>query len=103
MGPVPGRLKSGCAVNYAGRISRLPGIKRPSGQKPDKPGQASLGHLMRPLWLEFCLSASRLSWYDRGKPKRKGLQLGFAACTPNEIRRGVRDLAIALEDVRKRL
>jgi GntR family transcriptional regulator / MocR family aminotransferase len=44
-----------------------------------------------------------VSWYDRGKPKRKGLQLGFAACTPNEIRRGVRDLAIALEDVRKRL
>jgi GntR family transcriptional regulator / MocR family aminotransferase len=42
-----------------------------------------------------------LSWYDRGKPKRQGLQLGFAACTPNEIRRGVRDLAIALEDVRK--
>ena len=44
-----------------------------------------------------------LSWYDRGKPKRQGLQLGFAACTPNEIRRGVGDLAIALEDARKRL
>ena len=44
-----------------------------------------------------------LSWYDRGQPKRKGLQLGFAACMPNEIRRGVRELAIALEDVRKRL
>jgi GntR family transcriptional regulator / MocR family aminotransferase len=43
-----------------------------------------------------------LSWYDRGKPKRNGLQLGFAACTPNEIRRGVRELAIALEDARKR-
>jgi GntR family transcriptional regulator/MocR family aminotransferase len=42
-----------------------------------------------------------LSWYDRGKPKRNGLQLGFAACTPNEIRRGVGELAIALEDVRK--
>jgi len=42
-----------------------------------------------------------LSWYDRGKPKRKGLQLGFAACTPNEIRRGVRELAVALEDARK--
>jgi len=42
-----------------------------------------------------------LSWYDRGKPKRKGLQLGFAACTLNEIRRGVRELAIALEDARK--
>jgi GntR family transcriptional regulator/MocR family aminotransferase len=44
-----------------------------------------------------------LSWYDRGQPKRKGLQLGFAACMPNEIRRGVRELAVALEDVRKRL
>jgi hypothetical protein len=37
-----------------------------------------------------------------GHPKRKGLLLGFAACIPNEIRRGVRELAIALEDVRKR-
>ena len=43
-----------------------------------------------------------LSRYDRGQPKRKGLQLGFAASIPNEIRRGVRELAIALEDVRKR-
>ena len=41
-----------------------------------------------------------LSWYDRGQPKRKGLQLGFAACTPNEIRRGVRELAIALENAK---
>jgi len=43
-----------------------------------------------------------LSRYDRGQPKRKGLQLGFAASVPNEIRRGVRELAIALEGVRKR-
>jgi GntR family transcriptional regulator/MocR family aminotransferase len=43
-----------------------------------------------------------LSRYDRGQPKRKGMQLGFAASIPNEIRRGVRELAIALEDVRKR-
>src|SRR5579863_10313712 len=28
-----GRLKSGCAVNYAGRISRLPRIRRPSGTR----------------------------------------------------------------------
>ena len=41
-----------------------------------------------------------LSWYDRGEPKRKGLQLGFAACTPTEIRRGVRELAIALENAK---
>src|ERR1700756_3638425 len=34
-GPVPeGRLKSGCALNYAGRISRLPRIRRPSGTRP---------------------------------------------------------------------
>ena len=43
-----------------------------------------------------------LSRYDRGQPKRKGLLLGFAASIPNEIRRGVRELAIALEEVRKR-
>src|ERR1700756_5219342 len=34
-GPVPeGRLKSGCALNYACRISRLPRIRRPSGTRP---------------------------------------------------------------------
>ena len=33
--PVPaGRLKSGCAVNYACRISRLLRIRRPSGTRP---------------------------------------------------------------------
>ena len=42
------------------------------------------------------------SWYDRGQPERKGLQLGFAANVPNEIRRGVRELAAALEEVRRR-
>jgi GntR family transcriptional regulator / MocR family aminotransferase len=43
-----------------------------------------------------------LSWYDRGQPSRKGLQLGFAATSPNEIRRGVRELAAALGGVRTR-
>ena len=43
-----------------------------------------------------------LSWYDRGRPDRKGLQLGFAATSANEIRRGVRELAAALEEVRGR-
>ena len=38
-----------------------------------------------------------LSWYERGRPKLNGLQLGFAATNPPEIRRGVRELAIALE------
>lgn len=42
-----------------------------------------------------------LSWYDRGRPKRKGLQLGFAGSTPNDIRRGVRELAMALENARR--
>src|ERR1700757_3668513 len=33
--PVPeGRLKSGCAVNYVYRISRLSRIRRPSGTRP---------------------------------------------------------------------
>jgi hypothetical protein len=34
-GPVPeGRLKSGCALKYACRISRRPRIRRPSGTRP---------------------------------------------------------------------
>lgn len=35
--------------------------------------------------------------YTRGRVRLEGLQLGFAAVDENEIRRGVRELAIALE------
>ena len=38
-----------------------------------------------------------LSWYSRGRLTREGLQLGFAAVDTREIRRGVAELAIALE------
>lgn len=38
-----------------------------------------------------------LSRYGRGNEMREGLHLGFAAVNPREIRRGVRDLALALE------
>jgi GntR family transcriptional regulator/MocR family aminotransferase len=38
-----------------------------------------------------------LSRYSRGKVAREGLQLGFAAIEPREIRRGVQGLATALE------
>ncbi len=38
-----------------------------------------------------------LSVHSRGRLKRAGLQLGFAAVDANEIRRGVRELAAALE------
>lgn len=38
-----------------------------------------------------------LSRYSRGKIAREGLQLGFTAVDPREIRRGVLDLAAALE------
>jgi GntR family transcriptional regulator / MocR family aminotransferase len=40
-----------------------------------------------------------LSRYSRGPMEREGVQLGFAAVDPPEIRRGVRELAIALESV----
>ncbi|HEY9514107.1 MAG TPA: PLP-dependent aminotransferase family protein [Gemmatimonadaceae bacterium] len=40
-----------------------------------------------------------LSDYNRGRATREGLQLGFAAVDPREIRRGVQDLAAALEAV----
>jgi GntR family transcriptional regulator/MocR family aminotransferase len=38
-----------------------------------------------------------LSRYSRGRLARDGLQLGFAAVDTQEIRRGVRELALALE------
>jgi GntR family transcriptional regulator/MocR family aminotransferase len=38
-----------------------------------------------------------LSRYQRGRGAREGLQLGFAAVEPSEIRRGVQELARALE------
>jgi GntR family transcriptional regulator / MocR family aminotransferase len=38
-----------------------------------------------------------LSRYAHGRPTRGGLQLGFAAVDPTEIKRGVRELAAALE------
>jgi GntR family transcriptional regulator/MocR family aminotransferase len=41
-----------------------------------------------------------LRWYSRGRLAREGLQLGFAAVDAREIRRGVQELAIALEDFR---
>ena len=44
-----------------------------------------------------------LNRYRRGRATPKGLQLGFAAVDAKEIRRGVRDLAIALESELKTL
>ena len=38
-----------------------------------------------------------LSRYNRGRMAREGLQLGFASVDSREIRRGVQDLATALE------
>jgi GntR family transcriptional regulator/MocR family aminotransferase len=43
-----------------------------------------------------------LSRYSRGPMAREGLQLGFAAVDPEEIRRGVRELAIVLEGALRR-
>jgi GntR family transcriptional regulator/MocR family aminotransferase len=42
-----------------------------------------------------------LARYSHGGAGTAGLQLGFAALDPTEIRRGVRDLAVALETLRK--
>ena len=44
-----------------------------------------------------------VSRYSHGRMEREGLQLGFAAVDSKEIRRGVRELAIALESVLKTL
>jgi GntR family transcriptional regulator / MocR family aminotransferase len=44
-----------------------------------------------------------LGRYSQGRMEREGLQLGFAAVDSKEIRRGVRELAIALERASKTL
>lgn len=46
------------------------------------------------------VEVTALSAYSRLSMSRKGLQLGFAAVDTGEIRRGVRDLAVALEGLR---
>ena len=43
-----------------------------------------------------------LSIYSRGAMQREGLQLGFAAVSAPEIRRGVHQLAVALEELARR-
>jgi DNA-binding transcriptional MocR family regulator len=43
------------------------------------------------------VDATPLNRYCQGPALREGLQLGFAALDLEEIRRGVRDLVIALE------
>ena len=47
------------------------------------------------------VEAIPLSLYYRGRMSRKGLQLGFAAVDTREIRRGVQDLAVVLEQESK--
>jgi GntR family transcriptional regulator/MocR family aminotransferase len=47
------------------------------------------------------IEVSPLGRYSRGRLAREGLRLGFAAVDTVEIRRGVRELAIALEAARR--
>jgi GntR family transcriptional regulator/MocR family aminotransferase len=68
-------------------------------------GLQTVGWLKRGLGGESARNAAAkrevevipLSWYSRGRMAREGLQLGFAALDAREIRRGVQELAIALE------
>jgi GntR family transcriptional regulator / MocR family aminotransferase len=50
---------------------------------------------------KYNVNVTPLDRYTNGRVLRQGLQLGFAALDAKEIRRGVRDLAIALESTRK--
>jgi GntR family transcriptional regulator/MocR family aminotransferase len=42
-----------------------------------------------------------LGWYTRGRAAQEGLQLGFAAVDAREIQRGVKELALALQNSRR--
>jgi len=55
-----------------------------------------------PLASERNVEVTPLGRYAIGSTVREGLQLGFAAVDPREIRRGVRELGVVLETARKR-
>jgi GntR family transcriptional regulator/MocR family aminotransferase len=99
---------------YAERLSfllhcakqNLAGLLEISGVEA---GLQTVGWLQRGLDGESAAAAAAkrnvevipLSVYSHGSVASKGLQLGFAAVDAKEIRRGVQDLAIALETARK--
>jgi GntR family transcriptional regulator / MocR family aminotransferase len=68
-------------------------------------GLQTTGWLRDPMDAEFLaqlaaeqnVEVTPLSRYYRGHMKRQGLQLGFAAIDAREIRRGIRDLAVACQ------
>lgn len=68
------------------------GLQTPSWLAPGLDGEAA-----ERAAAERGLETSSLSRYWRGAPGREGLVLGFAAVDEREIRRGVRELAAALE------
>ena len=57
----------------------------------------------RPAAAARGVEVTALSRYRQGAAVREGLQLGFAAVDSKEIRRGVRELTITLENELKTL
>jgi GntR family transcriptional regulator / MocR family aminotransferase len=77
------------------------------GVSPVEAGLQTVGWLHEGIEGEAAASAAErrgvevtpISRYHRGPLAREGLVLGFAAVAPREIRRGVRDLALALRTI----
>jgi len=94
------------AVLLEGARQNLTGLMEISGVEA---GLQTAGILCSGIDSEFAAKAAakrgvdtiQLTWYNRGRVEREGLQLGFAAVDTREIRRGVRELAIALEEIAK--
>lgn len=94
------------AVLLEGARQNLTGLMEISGVEA---GLQTAGILCNGTDSEFAAKAAAkrgvdtipLTWYNRGRIEREGLQLGFAAVDTREIRRGVRELAIALEEIAK--
>ena len=94
------------AVLLEGARQNLTGLMEISGVEA---GLQTAGILCSGIDSEFAAKAAAkrgvdtipLTWYNRGRIEREGLQLGFAAVDTREIRRGVRELAIALEEIAK--
>ncbi len=100
---------------YAGRLGTLLESARHELQglleiSPIEAGLQTVGWLQKGISEKAAAKAAKsrnvdvtpLGAYSRQPLPRQGLQLGFAAVDSREIRRGVRDLAIALESLPKK-
>ena len=90
------------ASRVAGRCFRGRGRRRQGCRPPAGFAAASMRHAPPQAAAARDVDVTPLGRYSRRPMAREGLQLGFGAVDAHDIRRGVRELAAALEQVIRR-